>query len=149
MIRQAQLLARKSLGIIAFEALLATRTGSDREAGPLVLGVSVGVDVAEIHPLERWRERKDPAIDPGCARDIARRLRTEALADADGVDGRLYIATAVSVTDAMGITPRKHTRRRKQRVQRDIEDDQANQIHDLPMLTRSRFRIKNTLTHEG
>ncbi|MBB4305648.1 hypothetical protein GGD81_004730 [Rhodobium orientis] len=74
----------QAVGVVALVAAVFAVSGEDGKAGTLVLGIRVGVDVAKVHLCRRRRQREDARIGAGRAGDVARRLRSEALADVGG-----------------------------------------------------------------
>ncbi len=70
---------RQRVRIIAFIAAMLSTTSGYGKAGPFMLGIGVGVDVAQIHLRGGRRQREDARVGAFDLGDIPRRLRTEAL----------------------------------------------------------------------
>lgn len=71
----------EAVAVVALEAAMLPGSSRYGEARALVLGIGMGVDVAQIHLAGRRGERKDLAVAAGNACDVARRLWPEALTE--------------------------------------------------------------------
>ena len=65
----------KVRSLVAGEAAVIGGTDEDTEPRPLVLGVGVRVDVAEVHLAGRRGQRERLGVETRCAADVAGRLR--------------------------------------------------------------------------